>query len=175
MAPAVIIIGFMGSGKSAAGKQLATRLGWKFVDADQQLESEMGMTISEAFVSEGEGYFRELEERLVMELIEAASRSDEGSVISLGGGAVTSGKVRGRLAREQLVILLDEDVETAFARAGDGSRPLAADAAGFRQLYEQRTYLYRQVAGHVVDTRGKDVEAVSAEMENIVTEEVGGA
>lgn len=173
MAPRVIIIGFMGSGKTAAGRSLARMLGWEFHDADRRLQEEMGMSIAEAFASRGEDYFRELEERLVLEMIEAAAGSANGTVISLGGGAVTSSKVRQRLSEEPLVILLDEDVETAFARASDGSRPLAEDAAGFRQLFEERTHIYRQTAKKTVDTRNKGVEDVAAEMAKMVEEEVG--
>lgn len=173
MAPAVIIIGFMGSGKTAVGKKLAGRLGWEFRDADSRIESEMGITIAEAFAARGEAYFRDLEERVVLEMIDAAGEAATGTVISLGGGAVTSSKVRRRLDSEPLVILLDEDVETAFVRASDGTRPLAGDAAGFRRLYEERTYLYRQAAKYSIDTRKKDVEAVTSEMAGIVENEVG--
>ncbi len=164
----------MGTGKTAAGEQLARRLGWRFVDADRKLEAAMGMSIAEAFASRGEEYFRELEERLVLELLDEAQEAVDGSVISLGGGAVTGKKVRERLEDEPLVIMLDEDVETAFARASDGSRPLAAEAAGFRRLYDERTYLYRQAAKHSIDTRGKDVEAVAEEMAAIVVQEAQG-
>ncbi|GBE57346.1 shikimate kinase [bacterium BMS3Abin01] len=173
MAPTVILIGFMGSGKTAVGECLAERLGWGFIDADREVERNLGMSIPEAFRSKGENFFRGVEEDVVSRILEKAAASTEGMVVSLGGGAVTSSGTRERLKREQLVMLLDEDVETAFQRAGGGGRPLAAELERFRTLYEERAGVYREAAGMIIDTRGKRIKAVAQEAEAMVREKIG--
>jgi shikimate kinase len=168
LAPTVILIGFMGSGKTVAGRVLASSLGWEFVDADAVVEDQMGLSIPEAFSSRGEVYFRQIEEEVVLRLIEEAGSSDNGVVLSLGGGAVTSRSVRELLERQPIVVLLTADIETAFERAGGGSRPLAKERAAFRDLFEERSYLYRQAAGFTVDTSDKDPNVVASEIAAIV-------
>ncbi len=173
MAPTVILIGFMGSGKTAVGQCLAKRLGWEFIDTDHEVVNSMGMSIPEAFRRRGEAIFRGAEEDVVSRILDKAAVLRGGMVVSLGGGAVTSRGIRERLKREPLVVLLDEDVDTAFRRAGGGSRPLAAELESFRSLYEERTGLYREAAGMIIDTRGKKVEAVAQEAEAMVRERIG--
>ena len=82
-------------------------------------------------------------------------------MISLGGGAVTIPAVYERLLEEPLVVLLDEDIDTAFKRASGGKRPLAADHDGFQALFSERESLYRSVAKYIVDTRRLDVDQVT--------------
>jgi shikimate kinase len=77
----VYIIGFMGSGKSTAGKKLASLLGWSFIDLDKKIEESAGMTISEIFAQHGETYFRNIESELLKSL-----KSESDTVISTGGG-----------------------------------------------------------------------------------------
>lgn len=173
MAPTVILIGFMGAGKSAVGRRLARSLGWDFTDADDEVEKSMGMSIPEAFSGEGEQFFRDAEQEVVLRLIDEAGESERGTVLSLGGGAVTIPAVRERLKAEPLVLLLDEDVETAFKRAGGGNRPLARDREGFRALYEERSYLYREAAGFVIETSGKGLAEVVREAEAVIRTETG--
>ncbi len=171
MAPPVILIGFMGSGKSAVGKRLAAELGCRFVDADDEVERAMGISIVDAFSRHGEEYFRRHEEETVHHLIDAAESRGDGTVISLGGGAVTIGSVRRRLAGMPLVILLDQDAGTCFERSRGGGRPLARDREDFERLYRERERLYREAAGHVLDTRGKSAAAVAAAAAEIVRRE----
>jgi shikimate kinase len=77
----VYMIGFMGSGKSTAGKKLASGLGWSFIDLDKKIEETTGKTITEIFADHGESYFRNVESELLRSL---QSQSD--TVISAGGG-----------------------------------------------------------------------------------------
>ncbi|MCL6106410.1 MAG: shikimate kinase [Actinobacteria bacterium] len=161
MASTVILIGFMGTGKSAVGSYLARGLGWNFFDADIQIEKRMGMPVAEVFEKHGEDTFRTAEAAVVTGLLDKAASSREGTVVSLGGGAVTVPEIARRLRHEPLVIMLDEDLETAFKRAGGGTRPLAGDLDSFRRLFEDRQELYRQLAGYVIDTRGKEIREVS--------------
>lgn len=164
MAGSLILIGFMGSGKTAVGESVARNLGWNFRDADTQIEEELGMSISRVFEQQGEAAFRRAEEDVVLKLLDEAAAASQGVVLSLGGGAVTNARVFERLKAEPLVVLLDADLETAFARAQDGKRPLARDLARFKELYGEREELYRSVAKVVVDTRGMNVEETAAEV-----------
>lgn len=170
MAVSLIITGFMGSGKTTVARELAGSLGWRFRDADDEAERRMGMTIREAFERIGEKGFREVEEEVVMGLLDEPAQQSEGTVIALGGGAVTSDRIRRRLADEPLVIFIDVDVDTAYDRAADGTRPLAADRQQFEQLFRQRQELYRSVAARVVESRGLDVNALGERIREIVEE-----
>lgn len=78
----IYIIGFMGSGKSTAGKKLATSMGWSFVDLDKKIEERTGKTIPEIFSDYGEDYFRKVETEVLRSL-----KSQKETIISTGGGA----------------------------------------------------------------------------------------
>ena len=90
MKNSIILIGFMGCGKSTVGKQLAQDYGMCFLDTDAWIEDKEKITISEIFAAKGEAYFRELEtkclETLLKENIEESYNSESGKVISVGGG-----------------------------------------------------------------------------------------
>lgn len=160
MAPSLILLGFMGSGKTAVGQELAGRMGLGFRDADQLIEERSGMTVTEIFSNQGEAGFRRQEEATVLDLLDAAE-SAGGMVISLGGGAVTSERLRDRLNEEPRVVLLDSDLESAYHRSQDGSRPLARDFKQFSALFQERRSLYEKVARFRIDTRGKSVRQVA--------------
>ena len=173
MAEGLILTGFMGTGKTAVGRRLANRLGWDFFDADPLVEEHMGMTIPEIFEIHGEPGFRKAEEAVVLGLLDEAARAEKGAVISLGGGAVTIPAVYERLTKEPLVVLLDEDVDTAYERARGSRRPLAGDPERFRDLYSQRESIYRSVAKYIVDTRGLDSSAVASRVIELIHERTG--
>ena len=173
MAGILILTGFMGSGKTAVGKQLAEKLDWDYYDADPLVEERMGMSIAEIFEIHGENGFRKAEEAVIMGLLDEAGRAEKGTVVSLGGGAVTIPAVYERLLKEPLVVLLDEDIDEAYRRARDGKRPLAADHEHFRSLYFERESLYRGVAGYVVDTRGLGVGQVVDRIVELIHERTG--
>lgn len=88
---AIVLIGFMGAGKSRTARELAVRLGVRALDSDELLEAELGHSIQREFELHGEGVFREREERLVLGLLASARPGD---VIALGGGSVLSERVR---------------------------------------------------------------------------------
>ena len=144
----IALIGFMGSGKSTLAGQLAERLGWDVADSDAEVEREAGKPIPRIFLEDGEAAFRELEERAVARL---AERIDV--VIALGGGAITSPVTRERLRDGSFTVLLDVSVQTAWRRieAEADDRPLAVEARGFAELYEQRRPLYHAAADALVD------------------------
>lgn len=163
----------MASGKTAVGKKAAAALGWRFLDADAEIEREAGRTVNQIFADEGEAGFRRAEERTVLRLLdESAGEGGEGTVLSLGGGAVTIPALLQRLEKEPLVVYLDVDPETAFRRAQGGKRPLAKDPESFRELYVERLSLYRGAAGVIVETRGKNVQQLAGEIAAVVRERI---
>jgi shikimate kinase/3-dehydroquinate synthase len=141
----------MGAGKTSAARAAAAALGGRAVDSDQLIEERLGTTIDDYFASHGERAFREVEEEAVAELLEGAPPP----VLSLGGGAVASERVRALLDRHT-VVLLDVDEETAWRRAG-GRRPLARDRARFGALLAERAPLYDGLADAVLMDSARDV------------------
>jgi shikimate kinase/3-dehydroquinate synthase len=148
---ALVFIGFMGAGKTTAARAAATALGARAVDSDQLLEERLGVTIEDYFATHGEAAFRAAEEELVCELLERPP----GPVLSLGGGAAGSERVRAALARHT-VVLLDVDAATAWHRAG-GRRPLARDRSRFEALHAERRPLYDRIADVVLTDSSRDV------------------
>ncbi len=141
--PTAVLIGFMGAGKSTAARSL----GEGSVDLDDVIEAREGRSVQEIFATAGEAAFRELEERVALELLE-----DPGvRVLALGGGTVLSPRVQEALQKTR-VIWLDVELETAWQRVGDegGSRPLARDRARFEQLHSERLPVYERLADVIV-------------------------
>jgi shikimate kinase/3-dehydroquinate synthase len=147
---ALVFIGFMGAGKSTAARAAAAALGARAVDSDVVLEERAGRRIEDFFASEGEAAFRALEEQVVCELLAAPP----GPVISLGGGSVTSERVRQLLTRH-VVVLLDVEPGMAWQRAG-GRRPLARDRARFEALHAERRPLYDRLADVVLTDSSRE-------------------
>ncbi len=146
----VVLVGFMGAGKTTLGRDAAGRLGRDFLDLDRTIEERAGKTIPELFAERGEAEFRRIEEHAAR----VALAASEPLVISLGGGAVTSARTRS-LLRAAFVVLVDIDVDSAWERVKRSKRPLAKDEGAFRTLYAEREHLYREVADAVVaDTAG---------------------
>jgi shikimate kinase len=150
--PTIALIGFMGAGKSRIGMALAHRLRVPFVDTDGVIAEQMG-PIEQVFAEQGEAAFRAVERAVVARVLEKAR--DMGSVVALGGGAVTSAEVRKALAGIPHVVWLTAPVEVLFSRATEGGRPLAADEGTFRRLLEQRESLYAEVASARVANAGE--------------------
>jgi shikimate kinase/3-dehydroquinate synthase len=147
---ALVFIGFMGAGKTTAARAAAAALGGRAVDSDAVVEERLGQRIEDYFATHGESAFRELEERVVCELL----ARPPGPVISLGGGATGSARVREALERH-IVVLLDVDPATAWQRAG-GRRPLARDRARFEALHAERRPLYGGLAGAILTDSSRD-------------------
>lgn len=144
-ATTVVLVGFMGAGKSHVGAALAERLGLPFVDCDALIEREAG-PIPQIFAERGEEGFRKLERDVVTGALRRALVDP--AVVALGGGAVLSADVRSALARFPNVVWLTAPLETLWRRVSSApdARPLARDEAGFRRLFEERAGLYAQVA-----------------------------
>jgi len=148
---ALVFIGFMGAGKTTAARAAAAALGGRAVDSDTVVEERLGQRIDDYFAAHGEGAFRELEEEVVCELLD----NPPGPVVSLGGGAAGSPRVREALERHN-VVLLDVDPDTAWQRAG-GRRPLARERERFDALLAERRPLYEALADAVLTDSSRDV------------------
>lgn len=166
----VFLTGFMGAGKSSVGRALASRLGWRFCDLDQVIEAREGKTVAEIFREREEAGFRMAETQTLKELLQDPCRKTD-LVIALGGG--TFAQPQNRRALENagaITVLLDAPVDELRRRCtADGTvRPLATDEERFARLYRERLAAY-QMATHKVNTMGKTVEDVTAEISRILT------
>lgn len=152
----IVLIGFMGAGKSTVGRLLAAQLGLPFADADAVIEAEQGLSIPAIFEGYGEPEFRRIEAETITRLLTGPE-----TVLSLGGGALGSKAVREALAGHQ-VVLLDVALEEALRRVGgEGSRPMLArnDVPG---LFASRQQAYRKAATEVVPVNDRTPQEVTA-------------
>lgn len=154
----IILVGFMGSGKSSTGRYLAEKLGRTLVDMDTEIERRTGRSIPDIFAKEGEPYFRQLERALVQELA-----GHTGLIVAPGGGIVLNPDNIRDFAARGLVINLRVSPEWVLKRVGqDPHRPLLQGAdplQRIRDLMAKRKDLYAAVP-HQVDTDGLSPEAV---------------
>jgi shikimate kinase/3-dehydroquinate synthase len=148
---AIVLIGFMGAGKTTAARRVGRLLDQDVVDADALVAERIGMPIDRCFAEHGEARFRAEESAWVGEALEQA----DGGVFSLGGGALHSERIRAAL-RRHVAILLDVDVNVAWERAAGRGRPLARDPQEFRELYIRRRPLYMAAADVVVPADGRE-------------------
>jgi shikimate kinase/3-dehydroquinate synthase len=148
---AIVLVGFMGAGKSTGARSLAAELGSHALDSDRELEQRLGEPIESFFDREGEAAFREREEDVVCELL----ARDDAAVVALGGGAVQSERVREALTRHT-VVHLEIDPGDAWRRASGKGRPLARDPDRFEALWRDRRSLYESVSDAVIPPADRD-------------------
>jgi shikimate kinase len=159
----LFLIGPMGSGKSAVGRQLARMLHLTFVDSDDEIESRTGVDIPFIFEKEGEEGFRKREVRVIDDL-----STMEAVVLATGGGAILDADSRSRLGARGFVIYLYTTVDQQLVRTQKGrDRPLLEN--GDRKeilgaLMATRDPLYREIADLIVETDGRKVRAVANEI-----------
>jgi shikimate kinase len=164
----VLLIGFMGAGKSTVSRILAERLGRATIDLDDRIAEKAGRSVTQIFEAEGEESFRELETQALATLADEAP-----CVVACGGGVVMRPQNRALLRDLGVVVYLAVSVGEALARIGDATtRPLLAGSGGTlaaTTLLEARETLYRSVADVTVDTVGRDAvhvaDAVCAALE----------
>jgi shikimate kinase / 3-dehydroquinate synthase len=157
----IALVGFMGAGKTTTVHELVQTLDIARMDVDRSIESTTGKTIPELF-AEGEDVFRAHEAAMVEHVL--AGRRP--MLIDVGGGAVTSERVRDALRRRATTIWLDVDADTCWKRVRGSDRPLAQDETEFRRLYDERRPLYADVA----DARARDVHDVVLAVAGITVE-----
>ncbi len=144
----VVLVGMMGSGKSAIGRALADRLDVPFLDSDAALEEAAALTIAEIFERDGEPFFRDREVEVIDRLL-----SGPPAILSTGGGAFLSERTRDLIVQKGVSVLLDVDFETLWERVRHkDTRPLLRTAnprATLADLLEKRGPIYAKAALHV--------------------------
>jgi shikimate kinase len=158
----IFLTGFMGCGKTSVGRVLSERLGYHFVDLDEAIVAEAGVSIKEIFASQGEPAFRRLESQVLQKVAVGT-----GVVVSTGGGAVIAEGNRTIMRSAGSIVNLTASVDSIAARlCGDSERPLLADDASserIRNMLETREPYYAD-ADLRIDTTSKTVAAVTAEI-----------
>jgi shikimate kinase len=151
----IVLVGFMGAGKTTVGRLLAAKLGVPFADSDHVIEARAGKPVREIFADDGEPAFRQLEHDVIIGLI--AENAD--TVLALGGGAASHEGTRASLRSGSVpVVYLKVSYQEAMRRVGsDQGRPMLArpDVA---RLYAERDPLYAQAATFTVDADGTSAE-----------------
>jgi shikimate kinase len=150
---AVALAGFMGSGKTTVGAQLARQLAWRFVDLDDRIEDASGLRITEFFERHGEPSFRLLEAAQLRAALGRAFEMHEPAVLALGGGTYAQAGAPEFLRTQSVpVIWLDSPIETLLSRCMTMTgRPLFRDESSFRALHAQRVPSY-QLADYRIDS-----------------------
>jgi shikimate kinase len=156
----IVLVGFMGAGKTTVGRLVAGELAVPFLDSDEAITERAGRPIREVFASDGEPAFRELEHEVIADLLAGPP-----AVLALGGGAASHPGTRSRLmSADVTVCYLRVSYDEALARiGGDSGRPMLArpDVAA---VYESRQEIYASVATLTVDTDGRPPEAAASEL-----------
>ena len=143
----IVLCGFMGSGKTVVGKELAKILGVKFVDTDELIEEEQGVAIKAIFAAHGEDYFRDLEYEMCKKVAEM-----NGVVVSTGGGAMTFRRNVDAIKEGSKVVFLDASFDVICDRIGDSTtRPLFQDKEKAKKLYDERKDKYLSAADYVIN------------------------
>ncbi len=160
---AVFLVGFMASGKTSVGQELARRLRWEFVDLDATIEAREQQSIPEIFRNKGEPGFRRVETAVLRGLTDSLNRD---SVVALGGGAFIIEENR-KMLRSWPSVFLEAPVEELWRRSSEDQevRPLRRDREQFARLYAERLPFYRQ-ATLVLATSGKPLPSICLEIES---------
>ena len=139
----VFLCGFMGCGKSTTGKILAKNLGLSYIDSDEFIVEQEGMTIPEIFEKKGEPYFRKVEAEVIKSLC------GKNAVVSCGGGAMLNSDTAAYARENGCVVFMDVPFESCYERIkGDSNRPIVINSTPeeLKQLYFKRYPIYRQNA-----------------------------
>lgn len=164
----IVLIGFMGAGKSTFGQLIANKLGCTFVDTDNFIERKEGRTISDIFTDDGEEYFRSVETEVLRELLQ----SEERQVLSLGGGTPLREINRELINQSGYTIFLKITADEAYERLKDDSeRPLlqvSDPKSRIEELLSIRNPIYEQAADYVLFEGNKTLDDVFYELSEIV-------
>lgn len=159
----IVLIGFMGAGKSSVGQKLAEKLDIPLYDTDQLIEKEKGMSIPEIFEVHGEDYFRK-EEVAMLEKMKQVS-----GVISTGGGIVSTEKAQKALAAFPHVVFLNvaiEDLVERIKKDKENVRPLFLNNSleAFQEIYFKRLPLYQRAGKIIVENQNKGIDEIAHEI-----------
>lgn len=149
----IILIGFMGSGKSSVGRYMEESEGFALIDTDEYIEKQQNDSINNIFANKGEEYFRNLETECIKELI---TLNTDMTVISVGGGLAMRGENQKLLKELGKIVYLRATVDTLVSRLmGDTTRPLLKGGdlrQKITELFEKREATYEGIADIVIDT-----------------------
>lgn len=170
----IVLIGYMGSGKSSVGKYLATRLNKVFLDLDDYIEAKEGKKITDIFKDHGEVYFRKKEKQFLVECL----KESDNTIISLGGGTPCFGDNMDVILRDKksISVYLKTSISTLTDRLYDerAKRPLIAHANSVEALTEfiakhlfERNIFYTK-SEIIVATDNKEISSISEEIENAI-------
>ena len=159
----IYLVGPMGSGKTAVGRRLAALLDKQFLDSDVEIEKRTGVDIRYIFEKEGEARFRDREREVIADLTGL-----EGVVLATGGGAILDPRTRKRLAATGTVVYLETSLDALVERTRSAkTRPLLMNGdprAVLESLMTVRKPLYEEVADLKIETTGRTVRAVAADI-----------
>jgi shikimate kinase len=165
----VVLIGFMGAGKSSVGRALGNLLGWPFEDLDTRIELREGRKVPEIFRDSGEAEFRRAERAALKELLDEF-RDGPRKILALGGGAFAQKKNASLIAgRSVATVFLDADVMELWQRCNEQAerdgieRPLFRNLESFRELHAMRRPHYLKSSCRQ-QTGGKTIEQIAAEV-----------
>lgn len=162
----VALIGFMGTGKSTIGNELAKELSYTFIDSDNRIEQALGVSIPEIFKVYGEDYFRKLEYDTIVNIID-----ESGIVLSTGGGAVMNKQLFDLLLSRTIVINLEASLETLYERLkSTNNRPMLYDhdlKNRITELYRVRHPIYMK-AHHSIRVDGMDIKQITNKIIKII-------
>ena len=136
----IVFLGMMGSGKTSIGKLVSKKLKLNFFDTDNEIENEVGMKISKIFKEKGEGYFREIEEKITSNILEKKN-----IVISLGGGTFINKNIREKILSKHLSFWLNWKSEILIRRIKNSSkRPIVihSSSSELNNLIKKRSIIY---------------------------------
>jgi len=162
----IVLVGFMGTGKTAVGKRLAKKLGMKYISTDEEIEAKEKRPINDIFAKDGENYFRKIEKETVKKI-----SAMQDVVIAAGGGAVLDEENMKNFRKNSIIICLNATAEEILKRTESfAHRPLLNvpdPLAKIKSLLESRAPYYAK-ADYTVDTTGKNRDKVVDEIVEIV-------
>ena len=166
----------MGCGKSSVGRRLSGLLCCRFADLDDAIAERAGRSIPEIFAAEGEPHFRDLERDTLADIIRSHSSDDLSSrlILALGGGAVMTQACERMVHEETLCIYLKASVATLISHLEGqaAGRPLLNSQASLSErilkLMSLRAETYERTAHHIIDTDGKSIDDIAAEIISLI-------
>ena len=171
LSKSIVLIGLMGSGKSAIGKMLSEKMGVPLSDTDKIIEKEVGKTIDEIFNDAGEKYFRQVEEKILGRVLDETAH-----IISTGGGSILSSRTRKAIKSKSFSIWVQCDVNIISNRIHDQEkRPLLKNKNIVDTLIKknkERIKFYSQADSHIVNENSNVEMTVEAIVEELLLKKV---
>ncbi len=159
----IMLIGFMGTGKSTVASYLCEKYGMDLVEMDELIAKQEGMSIPDIFAKRGEEYFRDLETKLIVRL-----QGETNKVVSCGGGVVLRERNVEEMKKNSSIVLLTAEPITILERVkDDDNRPLLRgnkNVEFISEMMDKRREKYEAAADVIISTDGKDVETICSEI-----------